>query len=124
MILPINRSLVGARVERISSARACEMCLVGAEFDDPDPLVQPRLAGRAGWVDHPIGSQLGALGALRPGLFDRLGDMRFSEVFVADLCQKTSYLAAAPLMRRTPASAALPNADPARALHAQAVLAA
>ena len=27
MILPINRSLVGARVERISSARALEMCL-------------------------------------------------------------------------------------------------
>jgi hypothetical protein len=25
--LPINRSLVGARVERISSARALEMCL-------------------------------------------------------------------------------------------------
>jgi hypothetical protein len=27
MILPFNRSLVGARVERISSARALEMCL-------------------------------------------------------------------------------------------------
>ena len=26
MILPINRSLIGARVERISSARAPEMC--------------------------------------------------------------------------------------------------
>jgi hypothetical protein len=26
MILPFNRSLVGARVERISSARAPEMC--------------------------------------------------------------------------------------------------
>jgi len=27
MFLPINRSLVGARVERISSVRAPEMCL-------------------------------------------------------------------------------------------------
>ena len=49
-----------------------------------------------GWVDHPIGSQLGALGALRPGLFDRLGDMRFSEVFVADLCQKNILLGCRP----------------------------
>ena len=49
-----------------------------------------------GGVDHPIGSQLGALGALRPGLFDRLGDMRFSEVFVADLCQKNILLGCRP----------------------------
>ena len=44
-------------------------------------------------VDHPIGGQLGALGALRPGLLDRFGDIRFSYILVPDQSRRLAAVA-------------------------------
>jgi hypothetical protein len=91
--------LISATSEALARLRASD--LTAAAPCGGHPPDQSRIGGRRGdqrdapaayggvGVDHPIGSQLGALGALRPGLFDRLGNMRLSEVFVADLCQNT-----------------------------------
>jgi len=90
-----------AQLRKLTSSTAChQQCRFSCPIRAASAAVGATSAMRrrptGGWVDHPIGSQLGALGALRPGLFDRLGDMRFSEVFVADLCQKNILLGCRP----------------------------